>query len=140
MVTMETEHFEPRVQTASPGIPPLTNQGQLAHLDGGFLQTITKASGGKGKKMQLHIFSMQKKICWGQKRKAAHLPILLLTICDLQQGLSNDTPSDVECLAAIEAAIRVLNVGNGQTTRLGDREAAEGLRRLVGEEETLERR
>lgn len=50
MVTMETEHFEPRVQTASPEFPPLTNQGQPAHLDGGFLQTITKASGGGRKK------------------------------------------------------------------------------------------
>lgn len=72
--------------------------------------------------------------------KAARLTILLLTVCDLQQGLGNDTPSNVECLAAIEAAIRVLNVGNSQTTRLGDRKAAEGLRRLVGEEETLGRR
>lgn len=75
-----------------------------------------------------------------KEMKAARLPILLLTLCDLQQGLSNDTPGNVECLAAIEAAIRVLNIGNGQTTRLGDREAAEGLRRLVGEEETLGRR
>lgn len=47
MVTIETEHFEPRVQTRSPEIPPLINQGQLSHLDGGFLQTITKASGVK---------------------------------------------------------------------------------------------
>lgn len=50
MVTMETKYFEPRVQTTSPEIPPLTNQGQLAHLDGGFLQTVTKASGAKKKK------------------------------------------------------------------------------------------
>lgn len=56
MVTMETEHFEPRVQTASPEIPPHTNQGQLAHLDDGFLQTITKASGGGEKKCSC-IFS-----------------------------------------------------------------------------------
>lgn len=67
-------------------------------------------------------------------------PFLLLTVCDLQQGFGNDTAGNVESLAAIEAAIRALNVGNGQTTRLGDREAAEGLRRLVGEEETLGRR
>lgn len=37
--------FEPSVQTTSPEIPPLPNQGQLPHLDGGFLQTVTKASG-----------------------------------------------------------------------------------------------
>lgn len=72
--------------------------------------------------------------------RTARPPFLLLTVCDLQQGFGNDTPGYVESLAAIEAAIRVLNVGNGQTTRLGDREAAEGLRRLVGEEETLGRR
>lgn len=72
--------------------------------------------------------------------KLAHLPLVLLTVCDLQQGFGNDTTSDVESLAAIEAAIRMLNVGNGQTPRLGDREAAKGLRRLVGEEETLGRR
>lgn len=90
--------------------------------------------------MQLHIFSMLKENMLRTGMKAAHLPILLLTVCDLQQGLGNDTPGDVECLAAIEAAVRVLNVGNGQTTRLGDREAAEGLRRLVGKEETLGRR
>lgn len=138
MVTMETEHFEPIVQTTPSKIPPLTNQGQLAHLDGGFLQTVTMAS--RGKKMQLHIFSILKENTLRAEMKAARLPILLLTVCDLQQGLGNDTPGDVECLAAIEAAIRVLNVGNGQTTRLGDREATEGLRRLVGEEETLGRR
>lgn len=72
--------------------------------------------------------------------RTARPPFVLLTVCDLQQGFGNDTPGDVESLAAIEAAIRVLNVGNGQTTRLGDWEAAEGLRRLVGEEETLGRR
>lgn len=27
---------------------PLTNQGQLPHLDGAFLHTVTKASGGGG--------------------------------------------------------------------------------------------
>lgn len=138
MVTMETAHFESRVQTRSPEIPPFTNQGQLAHLDDGLLQTATKASGRK--KMQQHIFSMLRENMLRTETKAARLPLLLLTVCDLQQGLGNDTPGDVECLAAIEAAIRVLNVGNGQTTRLGDREAAEGLRRLVGEEETLGRR
>lgn len=90
--------------------------------------------------MQLHIFSMLKDNMLRTLTNAAHLPVLLLTVCDLQQGLGNDTPGDVECLAAIEAAVRVLNVGNGQTTRLGDREAAEGLRRLVGKEETLGRR
>lgn len=72
--------------------------------------------------------------------RTARPPSPVLTVRDLQQGFGNDTPGDVESLAAVEAAIRVLNVGDGQTTRLGDREAAEGLRRLVGEEETLGRR
>lgn len=71
---------------------------------------------------------------------ALHHPFPLLTVCDLQQGFGNNTASDVESLAAVEAAIGVLNVGDGQTTRLGDRETAKGLRRLVREEETLERR
>lgn len=141
MVTMETEHFEPSVEKTFPEIPPLTNQGQLPHLDGGFLQTITKASGDGGVGwvggMQLHIFLAENVL---RTENKARTPFVLLTVCDLQQGFGNDTAGDVESLAAIEAAIRVLNIGNGQTTRLGDREAAEGLRRLVGEEETLGRR
>lgn len=87
--------------------------------------------------MQLHIFLAENVL---RTVNDACPPFVLLTVCDLQQGFGNDTPGDVESLAAIEAAIRVLNVGNGQTTCLGDREAAEGLRRLVGEEETLGRR
>lgn len=72
--------------------------------------------------------------------KSLLVSFLILTVCDLQQGFGNNTAGDVESLAAIEAAIGVLYIGNGQTTRLGDRESAKGLRRLVGEEETLERR
>lgn len=81
---------------------------------------------------------------WKRKKKIPLSQVshscLLLTVCDLQQGFGNKTTSYVESLAAVEAAIRVLNVGNGQTARLGDREAAKWLRRLVREEETLERR
>lgn len=63
--------------------------------------------------------------------------LLSLTVCDLQEGLGNDATGDVESLAAVEAAVRVLNIGNGQTARLGHRESTGRLRRLVREEETL---
>ena len=81
--------------------------------------------------------------CWAgppPQQSALHHPFPLLTVCDLQQRLGNNTASDVESLAAVEAAIRALNIGNGQTAHLGDGEAAEGLRRLGGEEEALEAR
>lgn len=63
----------------------------------------------------------------------------LLTVCDLKQCFGNDTAGDVESLAAVEAAIRALNISNGQTAHLRDRLTAEELGRLVREEETLER-
>lgn len=61
-----------------------------------------------------------------------------LTVRDLQQSFGNNTAGDVESLAAVEAAVGALNIGNSQTAHLGDRETAEGLLRLRGEEETLE--
>lgn len=61
-----------------------------------------------------------------------------LTVRDFQQSFGNNTAGDVESLAAVEAAVGALDIGNGQTAHLGDGEAAKGLLRLRGEEETLE--
>lgn len=64
----------------------------------------------------------------------------LLTVCDLKQCLGNNAASNIESLAAVHAAIRVLNISNGQTAHLGDRQTSVGLWWLVGEQKTLERR
>lgn len=53
-----------------------------------------------------------------------------LTVRDLQQSFGNNTAGDVESLAAVEAAVGALDIGNGQTAHLGDGEAAKGLLRL----------
>lgn len=80
-------------------------------------------------------------MCWIKAPASAlHHSFLLLTVCDLQQCFGNNAASDVESLAAVEAAIRALNIGNGQTAHLGDRQTAKGLWWLVREQETLERR
>lgn len=42
----------------------------------------------------------------------------LLTIGDLQQGLGDHAAGHVEGLAAVEAAVRVLHVRDGQVARL----------------------
>lgn len=65
---------------------------------------------------------------------ALHHFFPLLTVCDLQKCFGNNTASDVESLAAVETAIRALNIGNGQTAHLGDRQTAKGLWWLVREE------
>lgn len=71
---------------------------------------------------------------------ALHHSFSLLTVCDLQQRFGYNTASDVESLAAVEGAIRALNIRNGQTAHLGDRQTAKGLWWLVREEEALEGR
>lgn len=76
MVTMETEHFEPSLQTATPEILPLTNQGQLAHLDAGFLQTGSQ--GQWKKKMQLRIFYHAKRK-YAEDRSKARLSAIRVT-------------------------------------------------------------
>lgn len=73
-----------------------------------------------------------------QNRQCTATLLPSLTVCDLQQGLGNYAAGNVESLAAVQAAVRVLNVGNGQTARLGHGETAGRLWRLVREEETLE--
>ncbi|TNN86759.1 hypothetical protein EYF80_002942 [Liparis tanakae] len=46
------------------------------------------------------------------------------------QCFGNNAASYVESLAAVEAAVRALHIGNSQTAHLGDGQTAEGLRRL----------
>lgn len=72
-------------------------------------QRRTAAAATEGKKWP---FQSKNRLC-----TATLLPSL--TVCDLQQGLGNEAAGDVESLAAVQAAVRVLNVGNGQTACLG---------------------
>lgn len=45
---------------------------------------------------------------------------LSLTVRNLQQCFGNNAASNVESLTAVQAAIRSLNVSDGQTAHLGD--------------------
>lgn len=60
-----------------------------------------------------------------------HYSFPLLTVCNLQQCFGDNTASNVESLADVEASIRTLNIRDGQAAHLRDGQATKGLRRLV---------